>query len=156
MLLKLMLDEYEGRASEFETALRHYLIPLLIALSRLERGEKTPETKAIADPLLNGFLLLVEENFRAEHEVSFYSRQLKTTSKALTMRMSRALGRSARAVIQDRCLLEAKRLLAYSNLAIAEIGYALGFEDPNYFSRFFRKATGAAPGEFRTRVKRGG
>lgn len=152
-LLGIMLGEYERQATDFEIALRHYLIPLLITLARLGHEAKRPESRKTDDPLLVAFFRLIEEHFRKEHEVTFYSRQLKTTSKALTMRVSRAVGRSARGVIQDRCLLEAQRLLAYSNLAIAEIGYELGFEDPNYFSRFFRKMTGVTPGAFRVKAR---
>jgi len=45
--------------------------------------------------------------------------------------------------------VEAKRLLAYSNLTIAEIGYRIGYEDPNYFARFFRQKSGLSPGRYR-------
>jgi AraC-like DNA-binding protein len=150
-LVKLMLDEYENQAPGFENSLQHYVAILMIELSRHVSERKS--ASSASDPVLDRFLALVEEQFRREHRVEFYAKLLKTTPKAITMRASRALGRSARAVIQDRCLLEAQRLLAYSDLAIAEIGYELGFEDPNYFSRFFRALAKTSPGNFRARVK---
>jgi AraC-like DNA-binding protein len=151
-ILKSMLNEYEGQGVGFEMALRYYLALLLMELTRTAKVElKKPEE---SDPMLDRFAELVEQYFKNEHRVSFYAKLLKTTPKAITMRVSRALGKSARAVIQDRCLLEGKRLLAYSDLSISEVGYELGFEDPNYFSRFFKSSTGKSPGDFRIQVRK--
>ena len=52
-------------------------------------------------------------------------------------------------MVHDRLVLEAKRQLAFSNRNVKEICYELGFEDPAYFSRFFRNHTGTSPHEFR-------
>lgn len=52
-------------------------------------------------------------------------------------------------VINDRVVLEAKRQLQHSTLSIKEIGYQLGFEDPSYFVKFFKRMTGQMPKEFR-------
>jgi AraC family transcriptional activator of pobA len=147
-----MLEEYEGRLMGFEESLRHYLVPFFVELSRL-----TPEAHAARteqDPTLGRFLELIEQNYRKEHRVSFYSEKMRITPKALTMRAMRGLGKSARAMIQERSLLECKRLLAYSDLTSAEIGATLGFEDPNYFSRFFKRMTGSTPMAFRKACRR--
>ena len=151
-----MLEEYERQMPDFETSLRHFLVPLLLGLARIEieTNQGSARSRTSDDPVLTRFLHLVEEHFCDEHRVSFYSNRMKITAKALTMRVARALGKSARSVIQGRCLLETKRLLAYSKLSVAEIGFEVGFDDPNYFSRFFRNSTGSTPGEFRTRVRR--
>jgi AraC family transcriptional activator of pobA len=58
-------------------------------------------------------------------------------------------GRPAGEMIRQRLLLEAQRLLAYTEMAVSEIAYAINFQDPAYFSRFFRRLTGQSPGEFR-------
>jgi AraC-like DNA-binding protein len=147
-----MYEEYQNERPDFETALRYYLMPMLIELHRLCSG-KIVNPRDI-DLLLNHFLSLVEDNFISNREVLFYSKKLKITPKALTMRVTRALGKSARAVILERCLLEAKRLLGYSNFNISEVGHEVGFEDPNYFVRFFKKATGMNPREFRIKIRR--
>jgi AraC family transcriptional activator of pobA len=52
-------------------------------------------------------------------------------------------------LIRERLLLEAKRLLVYTSMKVSEIAYALNFEDPAYFSRFFRRLVDRAPGDFR-------
>jgi AraC-like DNA-binding protein len=150
-LLEYMIEEYEALPAGFESCLVFYLSAILIELSRAEKG-RSQEMKSL-DPFIARYLELVERNFRREHRVQFYADLMETTPKALTMRASRSLGQSARDVIQDRCLLESKRLLAYSNRTIAEIGENLGFEDPNYFSRFFRENAGLSPGAFRERAR---
>ena len=147
-LFELMFEEYTNERPDFETALKHFLIPMLIDLHRLSDG-KIVNPRDV-DPLLDHFLSLVEENFNTNREVRFYSKKLKVTSKALTMRVIRALGKSARTVVLDRCLLEAKRLLCYSNISISEVAQEIGFEDPNYFVRFFKCQSGLSPGKFRT------
>jgi AraC family transcriptional regulator, transcriptional activator of pobA len=58
-------------------------------------------------------------------------------------------GCQAGEMIRQRLLLEAQRLLAYTEMAVSEIAYAINFQDPAYFSRFFRRLTGQSPGEFR-------
>ena len=154
-LLELMLNEYENHGTDFEKSLRHFLVPVLVELSRAAQNNKGKgsKVKLASDPLVAKFAELVEQNFRTEHGVTFYARHLKTTPKAITMRVTRSLGKSARAVIQERFLLESKRLLAYSDLSISQIAYELGFEDPNYFARFVKKATGLSPGAFRQKAR---
>ena len=137
----------------FEISLRLQLVALILELSRKIRSADSEDAHSL--PLLDDFLALVEEQFSRHHSVEHYARRLGLTPKALTMRVSRALGKSAREIIQERCLLEAKRLLAYSELSIAEVGYEIGFEDPNYFSRFFRSAEKTSPGVFRTKTRSG-
>jgi AraC family transcriptional regulator, transcriptional activator of pobA len=150
-ILELMIEEYETQRPHFEVYLKHLLTVLLLDFLRL--GVASTRRAQDSDPCLEKFLSLVEQSFRKDHRVSFYAQQMKLTEKALTMRVSRALGKSARTIIQDRCLLESKRLLAYSNLSIHEIAFELGFEDPNYFSRFFKSKTRQSPGSFRLQVR---
>ena len=57
-------------------------------------------------------------------------------------------------MVHTRVLLEAKRELVYTSAAVSEIAYALGFDDPAYFTRFFSKRTGMAPRTFRARGPR--
>lgn len=150
-IFNLMHEEYEAEGSDFESSLRYYLMVLLIELRRLSKGKVS--TTHDGDPLLERFLILIEENFCREHGMNFYAKKLRTTPKALTMKASRGLGKSARKILHDRLVLEAKRLLAYSNFTISEVAFEVGFEDPNYFSRFFRKATRVIPGHFRAKAK---
>ena len=99
--------------------------------------------------IIENFKKLVESNFKEAHAVGYYADKLGVTSKALTMQLTRSIGKPPRLLIQERILLEAKRYLAFSNVSVAEIGYIIGFEDANYFIRFFRLHENKTPAQFR-------
>ena len=71
------------------------------------------------------------------------------TKKLHSIDSFRILKLSPRPLIQERILLVAKRYLAFSNVSVAEIGYIIGFEDANYFIRFFRLHENKTPAQFR-------
>ena len=64
-------------------------------------------------------------------------------------------GKSAGTLVQDRLVLEAQRLLIYTNATSSMVAYELGFKDPSYFSRFFKRRTGLSPMAFRNEQERG-
>lgn len=98
---------------------------------------------------LSEFREVLEQNYRAEQKVSFYADRMKMTPARFNRYCKKLSGQTASALIRARILLEAKRLLAFSHLSIAEIGYELSFQDPAYFSRFFSRETGFTPQDFR-------
>lgn len=145
--LQLMHAEFSAAQSGFRLGLEYMLSAFLVKLVRLEAIRKKNKR---ASPLAERFLVLVEKKFQQEHKVEFYAKELKITPKALTQKISKILGVSAGTVIQERVLVEAKRMLSYTNQSVADIGYDLGYEDPNYFARFFRQHVGMAPGKYRS------
>ena len=64
------------------------------------------------------------------------------------------MGKSTVEVIQERIVAEAKRALMYSGQTIQEIAFELGFDDPYYFSKVFKKVTGQAPKAFRDKLQK--
>jgi len=99
--------------------------------------------------LLRAFKKLVAEHFQTYHQVQDYAHQLHISAKHLNQVVKTLIGQTAKEVIQEKLILNAKRELRYSQLSIKEIGYNLGFNDPLYFSAFFKKCTGQSPSEFR-------
>lgn len=95
------------------------------------------------------FELLVERHFFEKRAVADYADILNLTSNYLNTLTRKAIGKNAKSVINDRVLLEAKRLLLNSEMTISEVAYKLNFKDTSYFSRFFRKQTGDSPEAFR-------
>lgn len=91
----------------------------------------------------------IEQRFRHREPVAAHARALGVSETALRHACARAAGLSPGAMLDERALLEARRLLLYSNLSVAEVGYAVGFEDPAYFSRFFARHTGRSPRDWR-------
>ena len=130
--------------------LKNLLHNFLLLAEREKRTQGYTEIKKGAD--LDYTLLfrdLLESNFKKQKSVSEYSSQIITSEKRLGQATSKVLGKSPKEIINDRVLLEAKRLIVHSNLSIKEIGQDLGFEDPAYFIRYFRKNIGTTPVEFR-------
>lgn len=150
-LAKNMLSEYESEKKDFESILRFNLAALLVMFSRVEAARPVKLNRI--SKFREEFNELVEQNYRTHHEASFYAKSLKVTTKALTAKVNRAMGKSVRDLVQERCILESKRLLAYSDLSVSEISEELGFADPNYFTRFFKLKTKINPGKFRQKVR---
>jgi AraC family transcriptional activator of pobA len=144
-LVQLMKYEFEEKPKEENKVLQNYLVVFLHLVLRSGKGEKAPTVVSI----VGQFKALVEKYFKEEHEVTFYAQKCHLPPKAFTMQLKRALGKSPRDVIQERLMLESKRFLIYSDLSVSEIGYRLGFQDPNYFSRFFRVHEKCTPLEFK-------
>ena len=101
---------------------------------------------------IRAFEALLRENLPRRWLAREYARALSLTPTHLN-RITRAqTGLSAARFIEARQMQEARRLLAYTRLSVAEIGYALGFDDPAYFSRVFRRQTGETPTRWRKRM----
>lgn len=88
---------------------------------------------------------LVERHFRSERRLAFHADALAATPARLNAVCKARFGATASGLLHDRIITEAKRRLIYTGMSAAEIGYALGFEDPAYFSRFFSKRAGVSP-----------
>lgn len=95
------------------------------------------------------FNLLLEGNFKEEHEVQFYARRLNKAPKTLSNLFAMFNYPPPSKVIQNRIVLEAKRYLHYTDKSAKEIAYALGFISPAHFSRFFKQHSGSSISLFR-------
>lgn len=92
---------------------------------------------------------LLETNYREQHYPAYYADMLALSFKKLNELCKINCGLTMSSLIRDRLILEAKRLLLHSDYSIKEISYFLGFEDPAYFNRFFRKHISLSAGSFR-------
>ena len=95
------------------------------------------------------FSRLVDEYYAQHQPLTFYAGRLGIGTAHLNALCREVAGRSALALIHERMLLEAKRNLIYSATTVAVIADKLGFQDPAYFTRFFRRLTGLSPKAFR-------
>lgn len=95
---------------------------------------------------------LIEEKYNSHWRANDYAQALNMSVTHLNSLCKQHFSKSTEALIQERILLEIKRLLVYSNSAVKEICYTLNFEDPAYFIRFFKKHTGLTPLEYRKSV----
>jgi len=130
--------------------LKNLLHNFLLFAEREKRRQGFTELKKGAD--LDCTLLfrdLLESNYIKFKSVTDYAKIICISEKRLGQATTKVLGKSPKEIINDRVLLETKRLLVYTNLSIKEIGQELGFEDPAYFVRYFKKNTEITPVEFR-------
>ncbi|MBL4669694.1 MAG: helix-turn-helix transcriptional regulator [Flavobacteriales bacterium] len=91
---------------------------------------------------------LIESNYLAEKRPKFYAEKLNVSIKHLNKIVNTTVGKSTSELVQERIVLEAKRLLVHGNYTSQEIAFTLGFDDPSYFSRIFKKKCGFSPTEF--------
>jgi AraC family transcriptional activator of pobA len=126
-----------------------YLTVLLTYLSRLYT-EQFPGDEPSADRLLlQKYRARIEAHFREWHEVGAYAALLHISAGHLSEVVKAQSGKPAIAHIQERLVLEARRLLFHTPQSVKEIAYDLGFADASYFSRFFKRETGLTPAGYR-------
>lgn len=129
-----------------------YLVKLfLIDVQRSgHRGEGKPLcVNNSANRLFVQFRMMLEHHYKEMHTVKQYADRLNVSAKTLTNSVAESSHSTPLKIINDRIMLEAKRLLYYSDMKVKEIGYCLGFDDPSYFVKFFKRTTGKLPAEFR-------
>ena len=97
------------------------------------------------------FRQLVDEHYLTESGVEFYADKLCVTSNYLNRLVRQSLGKSTKQYIQSRRIEEAKRLLRYTDLSVADIAEKLNFDTTSYFVSAFSKAEGITPLQFRQR-----
>ncbi|MDT0510231.1 AraC family transcriptional regulator [Novosphingobium sp. MMS21-SN21R] len=100
--------------------------------------------------LLRRFMALVEQQLGQRPSVEALALELGTTPYLLNRACREAMGMRASDVVRARHMQEAKRLLLFSALRIAQIAQVLGYDDPAHFTRSFRNATGKVPREWRS------
>lgn len=130
--------------------LKNHLHNLLLYSERERR--KHDFTEAKKGPDLDYVLLfknLLEDHFKKHKQVGHYAKQLSVTEKRLNQATAKVLGQSPKEIIDERVMLEAKRLLAHTNESVKEIGFEMGFDEPTNFIKYFRKHSKATPIEFR-------
>lgn len=148
-ILTKLEGEYFGPAGEWRhRMLGAYLEVLLIHLSRLYVQPFTSE-EATADKLLQQYRAKIEQGFRELHDVSGYASLLHVSAGHLSEVVKAHSGKPAIAHIQERLVLEARRLLFHTQQSVKEIGFDLGFGDASYFNRFFKRETGLTPAGYR-------
>jgi AraC-like DNA-binding protein len=99
--------------------------------------------------IVREFQFLVEQHFKTKHSVHEYADLLNKSVKTLANTFSKVSDKSPLQIIHERKVLEAKRMLRYTDKPIKEIAYELGFEDIQAFSRFFKKMENTSPTDFK-------
>ncbi|MEU6097940.1 AraC family transcriptional regulator [Streptomyces sp. NPDC047079] len=132
--------------------LRHSLTAFLLRLGHLAAGS-ADAARDQADTTFTRFRDAVEQGFATNHSVSAYADALGYSRRTLVRAVRAATGETPKGFIDKRVILEAKRLLAHTDLPIGRVGVAVGFPDAANFSKFFHQHTDTTPAAFRAELR---
>jgi AraC-like DNA-binding protein len=149
--LQQIAQEYQSPKNNTLDALGAWLKLFLLECKRLKSAHhlKNAARTTRQAEIVRAFKNEVETHFRAWRQVADFARSQNLTSNYLNEIIKSETGTSAKDFIQNRLLLEAKRLARYSDLSVKEVAYELGYEDVAHFSKFFKKNQGVAFSDFR-------
>ncbi|MFN8466604.1 MAG: helix-turn-helix domain-containing protein [Caldilineaceae bacterium] len=132
------------------TTLRHLLAVLVIRLGRIvERALCPTAASRAAIAVYQSFMPLLEQHFADRHDVQYYADALRMSPANLSRQLQAILGKTTKQLIDERIVLEARRLLQYTPQSVGEIAYALGYSDQFHLSKTFKRLVGVAPQEYR-------
>ena len=147
-ILESLIEEFQQKETAKYDMLQAYLKQFIINSVRVKQEnhniKEDTETRLFKD-----FSLLVEQNFRTLHSVTDYANRLGISPKSITKHFQKLGSKTPSQFIKTRILLEAKRLLIYTDKTVKEIAFELGFNDPAYFTRFFTKTILKSPLQFK-------
>ena len=155
-IIEHLRKDYKRDSEIREDVLRSYLHILLLKC-RYFFNRNYFDKDIIKDPgflLVNKFRNLVEQNFKEIHLVKEYADLLNESPAHLNKIVKSITGENASDFIIKRIVLEAKRLLIYTDLSNKEIAFKMNYDDPSYFSRLFRIKVGTNPSDFRIQMKK--
>lgn len=141
-------SQLEKNKTGSDEVIRSILDLLLLTCNQLYPDQSTVG-KSRGNILVKKFLLLIEENFQKNLRVSDYAGMLAITPHHLTQVVKQLTGKTSTELLQEKLIIEVKKLLIHSYLSITEIVDFLSFSDPSYFTKFFKKRTGETPLEYR-------
>lgn len=142
--MKLLIDEYRNDRLYKRSKLRSVIHLIYIEISRIHIPMYRMENRTYLGKLRQ-FEELIEENFKEMKFAKDYASRLNISEKHLNRIVKNCLNKTSSSLIQERVILEAKRMLMHSELNVTEISLALGFNESSYFIRFFKKKTGVTP-----------
>ncbi len=134
--------------------LKGLLHMFLILIQRFGKRKDSQELiiKSPSYILYMNFRNYLEDNFCKIRTVAEYANKFNVSTKTLTNCTKEISRQTPLEIINERIILEARRLLAYSERNVNEIGYELGFEDPSYFVKFFKRYMKISPRDFRKNI----
>jgi AraC-like DNA-binding protein len=132
--------------------LRHSLTAFLLRLAHLA-ASSTEAARRQSDTTFTLFRDAVEREFATNHSVSAYADSLGYSRRTLVRAVRAATGETPKGFIDKRVILEAKRLLAHTDLPIGRVGAAVGFPDAANFSKFFQQHADMTPAAFRAELR---
>jgi len=142
----------DGHSPELQ---RHLLSAILLWIERWYDASRTERREAddAEVQLHRRFTRRLEEDFARRHDAAHYAEALGVPAAALSRALAQVTGRGTKDLITERVMLEAARLLRFTDLSVGEIAHRVGFTDPLYFSRAFKRRHDESPQAYRDRAR---
>lgn len=153
-LINEMLEEYEAAEESAANVLQAFLEILLLRASRLYKGTFTNSAHSHSEHQIRKLEGLIDKYFRTHKKLDEYASMMSLSPKHLNALCKKSVNKTVTNLIHERSILEAKRLLLFTDLSISEIAFDLGFADKSYFMRFFKKHQKRTADEFRKQQSR--
>lgn len=150
-LWKMFNLEMESNDNLQMDMLQMMLKRYLILCARIYKNQENYRVPQKEVDLVREYNFLVEQHFRIKHSVKEYAELLYKSPKTLSNIFTKLGAKTPLQYIQERIMLEARRLLYYSEMPVKEIAFDLGFDSIQTFSRFFKKREGMSPSEYKNK-----
>ena len=155
-LLPALLQEYGGQGEHRHLLLESLLVSVLCWLRREPAARDGMSATDRGRQYLAAFSAAIERDHARHLPLEHYASQLGISTAHLNAVCRELAGCSALALVHARMMLEARRNLVYTSMSVRDIADALGFADPAYFTRFFKRGIGLSPRQFRERAQQAG
>ncbi|WP_299112164.1 helix-turn-helix transcriptional regulator [uncultured Winogradskyella sp.] len=150
----LLLTEFANRAAFNQKTILESLFVILVSKAEYYKQHQTFHIKNSSQiQLFQKFTKLLEDSFHNTRSANFYASELGITYKHLNTISNELVNKTAKTVIDDYVILQAKRNLINSSIKSTQLAYKLGFEDPTNFTKYFKKNTGLTPKSFKNSIK---
>lgn len=153
MEVALKLEQESNETDNFSAdIIRSYLLILCRLIERMVCATKSPGILNQKEEKIQKFMFLINRHYIRQKSVSYYAGELNITANYLNMLSKKHFGKNTGEMITSRTMLEAKRLLYHTSSDISQIAFELGYEDPSYFTRAFKRFEKKTPTEFREEI----
>lgn len=152
-ITRVMLKVYKENMTVKHAVLQHLLAALLHVLETEQQRLAANNHSCTGRDyqIFYAFLRHLDNCFRTQKNIEFYAQDLNISPRRLGIICKAVFNKNTSKIIESRCIIEAKRLLLYSDDSIKQIAFSLGYKDHSYFTKIFRQSTGYTPSDFRVR-----
>lgn len=153
LVISLIMDELKTQDYFYREQVFHNFLGILFLVERCNKKQALTGLEPEKDySVAVAFNDLVHQNVREFVGVEEFAARLGTNSKKLSAISKKYFLTTPGTLIKQRKVLEAKRMLANQRVSVKEVAYTMGFEQPTYFTKYFKKATGLTPKEFQNSI----
>jgi AraC family transcriptional regulator, transcriptional activator of pobA len=155
-LLSALDDELKRPAGPESSELRGHLISVvLLWLERWYDDSRVvqPDPDEAQVKLLRGFIEVLERDYAEHHDAAHYADELRVPPAALSRALTQLIGRGTKELVLDYVMSEAARLLRFTDQNVQQVAQRVGYDDPLYFSRAFKRQFGHSPMAYRAQAR---